>query len=329
VALLPLLLLLVGSILADDTAPHEPTPVELFDVIANMIKVNGEPPHVLIDLGCGNASVAIAAAVRGAARHILCIERNRALLDQGEARSKMLGVSGMIEFIEADMFSSQVSALITGAAAPPSTVAVYTYLIPAMMAEVTSLALRTTPHVFLVQDYALVGVRPKRMVQLSGLHDKTRIMGKPLAVMYQYQWRDGAATICTDDTYEQTLHLAPGADSVDSIRFLAPLWLPTSVSAVPPLDVTILGSNGSSVWGIWIVNPNDWGPELFPIDVTVARETVGRDGQKEDVVEITTRMFRPSSDQKESLTGTFPVPLTLPVTLVVTMEYAWGGSAEI
>lgn len=84
---------------------------------------NVGPSDVLYELGCGNGTVAIEAARRGAAA--VCIESDATLAAAAEAAARDAGVGGLVDVRRENIFSADVR----------DATVVYLYLLPALNAR--------------------------------------------------------------------------------------------------------------------------------------------------------------------------------------------------
>ena len=85
-------------------APFATTPPEVVDAMLDLAGVG--PGMRLIDLGCGDGRIAIAAARRGALA--LGVDIDRARIDESEAAARQSGVGGRTAFRREDMFATQL-----------------------------------------------------------------------------------------------------------------------------------------------------------------------------------------------------------------------------
>ena len=85
-------------------APFRPTPMAL---VARMLALAGVGPgDRLIDLGCGDGRIVIAAAQRGAFAHGIDIDRAR--IEEAEAAARAAGVGDRVSFAQGDLFAAEL-----------------------------------------------------------------------------------------------------------------------------------------------------------------------------------------------------------------------------
>jgi SAM-dependent methyltransferase len=83
-------------------APFAATPPELVEAMLDLAGTG--PGERLIDLGCGDGRIAIAAARRGATA--LGVDLDRARIAEAEAAARRSGVDGRVAFRREDMFAT-------------------------------------------------------------------------------------------------------------------------------------------------------------------------------------------------------------------------------
>lgn len=82
-------------------APFRPTPIELVEPMLDLAGVG--PGDRLIDLGCGDGRIVIAAARRGAVAHGVDIDPAR--IEEAEAAARLAGVGDLVSFEQGDLFA--------------------------------------------------------------------------------------------------------------------------------------------------------------------------------------------------------------------------------
>jgi len=85
--------------------PYVPTPDE---VVAGMLQAAGvKKGDVVYDLGCGDGRIVIAAAQKFGTRGV-GIDINPVRIQEARENAKKAGVSGLVKFIEQDLFEANI-----------------------------------------------------------------------------------------------------------------------------------------------------------------------------------------------------------------------------
>jgi len=85
-------------------APFRPTPM---DLVARMLALaDVGPGDRLVDLGCGDGRIVIAAAQRGAFAHGIDIDPAR--IDEAETAARAAGVGDRVSFAQGDLFAGHL-----------------------------------------------------------------------------------------------------------------------------------------------------------------------------------------------------------------------------
>ena len=85
-------------------APFRPTPI---DLVARMLALAGVGPgDRLVDLGCGDGRIVIAAAQRGASAYGIDIDPAR--IEEAEEAARAAGVGDRVSFAQGDLFAAEL-----------------------------------------------------------------------------------------------------------------------------------------------------------------------------------------------------------------------------
>ncbi len=85
--------------------PYVPSPDEVVDRMLDMARVG--PGDYVIDLGCGDGRILVAAAKRGATG--LGVDIDGALIEEARKNAKKAGVSDQVMFLKQDIFETDIS----------------------------------------------------------------------------------------------------------------------------------------------------------------------------------------------------------------------------
>ena len=103
-ALAALLPSLAAAAEPDLEVPYVPTPPELVERMLALAEVG--PSDFLIDLGCGDGRIAIAAARRGA--HALGVDLDPARIAEAVAAAEFAGLTNLVRFRREDLFRTAI-----------------------------------------------------------------------------------------------------------------------------------------------------------------------------------------------------------------------------
>jgi SAM-dependent methyltransferase len=133
-----------------------PTPEPVVEKMLELARVG--PQDVVYDLGCGDGRIVIAAARRGARKAVgIDIDPNR--VQEAEANAKHAGVAGRVQFVEGDLFETNLS----------DATVVTLYLLPDLNLKLRPKLLQLKPgtrivsHAFDMGDW-----KPERTAQVDG-----------------------------------------------------------------------------------------------------------------------------------------------------------------
>ena len=85
--------------------PYVPTPMEVVDVMLKLGAVT--PTDFVIDLGCGDGRIVVAAAEKYKARG-MGFDINPERIKDAEESAKKAGVTGRVRFVEKDLFEADI-----------------------------------------------------------------------------------------------------------------------------------------------------------------------------------------------------------------------------
>ena len=154
-------------------APYAATEDGVAEAMLDLAQVRAGD-HV-VDLGCGDGRIVLAAARRGATG--LGVDIDGQLIDLANRLAQQQGLAGRARFLQQDLFDTDLA---------PATV-VTIYLFPTIMARVAEkLQASLRPGTRVVShDFALPGWRPQRL-ELVEAPGKRDAIGTSLARLYLY-----------------------------------------------------------------------------------------------------------------------------------------------
>ncbi len=210
--------------------PYVPTP---HDVVDAMLKLAGVGPQdVVVDLGCGDGRIVLAAVQKYRAQGV-GVDIDRDLVDDANATAKSLGLAGRARFIQQDVMDADLS----------RATVVALYLLPEMMRNLRVRLLRELrPGTRIVShDFDLGDWLPDRTVDMESA-EKYEIIGDPASTVYLWivpaavagTWSDGTGAFRLEikQHYQdiagtltrngRTVTLRDGRINGAQIRFTAP-----------------------------------------------------------------------------------------------------------
>jgi SAM-dependent methyltransferase len=168
--------------------PYVPTPHDVVDAMLTLAGVG--PQDMVVDLGCGDGRIVLAAVQKYQAQGV-GVDIDRGLVDDANATARGLGVAARARFIQQDVMDADLS----------RATVVALYLLPEMMKNLRfKLLQELKPGTRIVShDFDLGDWPPDRTVDLEST-EKFEIVGDSAATVYLWIVPAAVAGTWTDDT---------------------------------------------------------------------------------------------------------------------------------